>query len=207
MTKEGLLKSIAQTGYNVGFGAKKHFTTYDFYRVVPKLFSILVLFFGVFQLTSIYKTHVTDCYADTWAILLIFASLIALVVDLRSKNLEEYNRVGKELQEMFNTLRMLYNEVKDSSEGADFTEQKQQVVDIEKRVTEISLSEQAILTHIVTNIRFFNESQIYWLNEQLHFKFRDKFPIFHLESFVLYGIILTILYGAIYYGIRIYHCH
>ena len=29
MTKEVLLKRIAESAYNVGFGAKKHFATYD----------------------------------------------------------------------------------------------------------------------------------------------------------------------------------
>lgn len=29
MRRDDLLKHIADTGYNVGFGAKKHFATYD----------------------------------------------------------------------------------------------------------------------------------------------------------------------------------
>ena len=29
MNKDEFLKAVAETGYNVGFGAKKHFSTYD----------------------------------------------------------------------------------------------------------------------------------------------------------------------------------
>ena len=35
MDKNTLLKMIAETGYNVGFGAKKHFATYDIVEKAP----------------------------------------------------------------------------------------------------------------------------------------------------------------------------
>ena len=35
MNKAELLKCIAETGYNVGFGAKKHFATYDLLEKMP----------------------------------------------------------------------------------------------------------------------------------------------------------------------------
>lgn len=206
MTKDTLLKSIAETGYNVGFGAKRHFVTYDTYRIVPKLFSIITLIIGVFQLTNIYKTNVTGNLAEWCSFLLIGVGLIALVVDLRSKSLEDYNMVGKELQGSYNRLRLLYNQVKGNQEDRDFSAEIEVLNNIEMRFREISISEQATATHILTNLRFFTETQIDWLDEQLHFSIRDKFPFFHPESFVLYLLLLGLLILGVCHAIRLFYC-
>jgi len=206
MTKDTLLKSIAETGYNVGFGAKRHFVTYDTYRIVPKLFSIITLIIGVFQLTNIYKTNVSGNLAEWCSFLLIGVGLIALVVDLRSKSLEDYNMVGKELQGLYNRLRLLYNQVKGNQEDRDFSAEIEVLNNIELRFRDISISEQATATHILTNLRFFTETQIDWLDEQLHFSIRDKFPFFHLESFVLYLLLLGLLIWGVCHAIRLFYC-
>lgn len=206
MTKGTLLKSIAETGYNVGFGAKRHFVTYDTYRIVPKLFSIITLIIGVFQLTNIYKTNVTGNLAEWCSFLLIGVGLIALVVDLRSKSLENYNMVGKELQGLYNRLRLLYNQVKGNQEDRDFSTEIEVLNNIEMRFRDISISEQATATHILTNLRFFTETQIDWLDEQLHFRIRDKFPFFHLESYVLYLLLLGLLIWGVRHAISMFYC-
>lgn len=203
MTQASLLKNIAQTGYNIGFGAKKHFSTYDCYRIIPKLISLIVLCIGVLQLTSIYKKSVTGDVPDIISASLIIVALIALAIDFLSKDLERYNRSGKELLLMFNTLRQLYNNVKDSDKDADFTAQFAQLSEIERRLPEVAISEQAILTHILTNLRFFGEMQIDWIDEQLHFKCKDKFPFYHPEAFLLYALILFVIAVVI----LLYHCH
>ena len=50
MNREGLLRSIAETGYNVGFGAKKNFATHDVVQKAPGLIGFLSLAVGVFAL-------------------------------------------------------------------------------------------------------------------------------------------------------------
>ncbi|MDD2815100.1 MAG: hypothetical protein PHP00_05095 [Thiotrichaceae bacterium] len=51
MTKEDLLiKSIADTGYNVGFGAKKHFATYDIVEKMPGFINFISIVFGIYAL-------------------------------------------------------------------------------------------------------------------------------------------------------------
>jgi hypothetical protein len=180
--------------------------TYDTYRIVPKLFSIITLIIGVFQLTSIYKTNITGNLAEWCSFLLIGVGLIALVVDLRSKSLEDYNVVGKELQGLYNRLRLLYNQVKGSQEGKDFTAEINELNNIEMRFREISVSDQATATHILNNVSFFTETQTDWLDEQLHFSIRDKFPFFHLESYVLYLLILALLIWGARHIIRMFYC-
>ena len=43
MTKEGLLRGIAETGYNVGIGAKKNFATHDIVQKAPGLIGFISL--------------------------------------------------------------------------------------------------------------------------------------------------------------------
>ena len=50
MNRAGLLRSIAETGYNVGFGAKKNFATHDIVQKAPGLIGFVSLAVGVFAL-------------------------------------------------------------------------------------------------------------------------------------------------------------
>lgn len=50
MNKEDLLKHIAQTGYNIGYGAKKHFATYDIASKAPGTISFLTFGIGLYFL-------------------------------------------------------------------------------------------------------------------------------------------------------------
>lgn len=50
MKKDQLLKSIAETAYNVGFGGRKHWATYDIVDKVPGLIGFLSTAFGIFAL-------------------------------------------------------------------------------------------------------------------------------------------------------------
>ena len=50
MKKTDLQNTIAWTGYNVGFGAKKNFATYDIMSKVPTVTSLLVTSIGIIGL-------------------------------------------------------------------------------------------------------------------------------------------------------------
>ena len=50
MDQAGLLRSIATTGYNVGFGAKKHFATYDIVEKAPGWIGFISSAVGVLAL-------------------------------------------------------------------------------------------------------------------------------------------------------------
>lgn len=50
MKRESLLTLIAETGYNVGYGAKKHFATYDIIEKIPGWIALFSIAAGVFAL-------------------------------------------------------------------------------------------------------------------------------------------------------------
>ena len=43
MRQEDLLNQIAETAYNVGFGAKKHFATYDMIEKLPGIINFIAI--------------------------------------------------------------------------------------------------------------------------------------------------------------------
>jgi hypothetical protein len=198
MRKEQLLNSIAQSGYNIGFGAKKHFITYDIYRVMPKLTSFTVLAIGVLQLTSIFKRWCTGDLPDVIGALLVIIGLLAFTVDITGKNSDRFNEAGKILIGKFNRLRNMYNETLslDDKDIEKINQLSHELEQIEQDARLAAISEQAIGTHILTNTLFFGSMQVSWIEKELKLDFRDKFPFFHLEAFVLYIAVIVALFFA-----------
>ena len=198
MRCEQLLNSIAQSGYNIGFGAKKHFVTYDIYRVIPKLTSFAVLAIGILQLTSVYKRLCTGDVSDVVSASLVIIGLLAFTVDITSKNSERFNEAGKILIGKFNRLRNMYNEASslDDSDIDRLDKLSQELEQIEQDSQAVAISEQAIGTHILTNTLFFGSMQVGWIENELHLGIKDKFPFFHIEAFLIYAVVLAVIYFA-----------
>lgn len=50
MDKDIFLKSVAEHGYNVYFGSKKHLATYDIVEKVPGRIAFITLCIGIWQI-------------------------------------------------------------------------------------------------------------------------------------------------------------
>lgn len=194
MEKYSLLKNIAETGYNIGFGGKKHFMTYDLYRIFPRLISCITIFVGIIQLTNFYKESIQTNISDLMSALLIIIGIIGLVIDFLSEKKDSYEVAGKQLLSLFNELRGMYHEVKNSGEDIDLKDYYWRLKEIQKEFDEVSISKQAICTHIITHFGFFQVMQSKWIVEELNLTTKDKFPFLHWESIALYilGILLAL---------------
>ncbi|MFJ8072260.1 SLATT domain-containing protein [Peribacillus sp. NPDC096447] len=197
MEKNTLLKNIAETGYNVGFGGKKHFMTYDLYRIFPRLISCVTIFIGIMQLTNIYKENVQANIGDLLSASLIIVGIIGLVLDFHGDNKDSYEVAGKKLLSLFNELRGMYHEVKNTEEKIDLVRFNLRLKEIQKESDELSLSKQAIGTHIITHFGFFQVMQSKWVTAELKLTTKDKFPFLHWESFFLYLIGILIIIFAV----------
>ena len=118
MDKTGLLKSIAETGYNVGFGAKKHFATYDIVEKVPGWIGFLSAAIGVYSLVF------EQLSGKTLAATLVVAGIVGLYVFFYDSKKMDYDRAGRELTQIFNRLRDLYRDVQ-ASLASDLTAHEQ----------------------------------------------------------------------------------
>lgn len=186
MTKDGLLKSIAEMGYNVGFGAKKHFATFDIVSKVPGWITFASLAVGILGLA------IEQLAAKIPSAFLTIVGVIGLYVTAYDAKKEEFEQVGIRLTLLFNELRDLYRSVQG---GKDLDISAEILKDIEKRYYEVSISKQIFLSDWYAHYKFFWQMQIDWIDEQMQFStVRDKIP---LSLYVTFGLVIAIASIAI----------
>lgn len=171
MDKQELLKYIAIAGYDVGFGAKKHFATFDIIEKGPGWLGFVSLVGGIYGLFVPFwsLTHVS-------AVFVIFG-VVSLYIGMYGAEKQRYEDCGKKLTQGFHDLHALYRTVKSMPDGSDMSVQVQQAQRIRADVLAYSISKQIFLSDWYAHFKFFWQAQIDWIDEArpLHF-FRDKIP-------------------------------
>lgn len=171
MTKDDLLKHIAETAYNVGFGAKKHFATYDIADKTPGLISFISMAFGIYALAL---DGLTTKFLSASFIVL---GVIGLYISFYDSKKSSYESSGIELTKLFNELSKLYRNVKNADDH-QLQEFEQELKDIENRYYSNCSSKQILFSDWYAHYKFFWQHQIDWVDEQKHFTFfRDKIPL------------------------------
>lgn len=172
MNKADLLKSIAQKGYDVGFGAKKHFATYDIIEKAPGLISFSSMAFGIFALAD--KGLSTELISATFIVL----GVVGLYISLYDHKKSSYEQSGVALTKLYNELKALYFKVKNIDEENDCSELQKELSEIENRYYPACISKQILFSNWYAHYKFYWEHQMEWVNEQLKFSFfRDKIPL------------------------------
>ena len=194
MKKDQLLASIAETAYNVGFGGRKHWATYDIVDKVPGLIGFLSTAFGIFALIydKLSEKHLSAAF--------IVFGLIALYINFYESKKSQYAESANKLTKLFNTLRDLYRGVQ-SHPTDDVDTFVDQLHAIEKDYYDICISKQILFSDWYAHYKFFWQYQIDWLDEQKKFKlFRDKLPL----SFMFWIVVLLV--GVVAYVGRNWTC-
>jgi len=187
MDKQNLLKRIADTAYNVGFGAKKHFATFDIVDKAPGWIGFISLTVGVFAL-----------YLDTLATkhisaILVVLGIAGLLINTYGESKQQYESKGVLLTNLFNRLKTLYFSVK-SSNNSDFSAEIIELERIELEFNSNGISKQILFSDWYAHYKFFWQHQIEWIDEQKHFRFwRDKIPL----SLSVVVVCVFLLAGAI----------
>ena len=187
MERSYFLKELAQTGYNIGYAAKKHLATYDIVEKAPGWISLITLGFGVFALViPALENHVL-------AAALLLIGIAAFYFNSYQDQRTRYESVGSRLTTLFTELRGLYYEAKGRHDGDDLADLEARYRDTLAESQSIGISKQIFLSDWYAHYKFFWQAQIDWLNEQLHFKFwRDKIPL-SLSVTVLMVIVVAAL--------------
>lgn len=181
MNREDLLKHIAETGYNVGFGAKKHFATYDIVDKVPGLIGTASTVVGVYAL--VYDTLSAKGLSAT----LVVLGIIGLMIAFYDKEKNRYELEGKELTRLFNRLKSLYSDVKNAA-PEEIEGHTSELRAIEHEYENIGISKQILFSGWFAHLKFFGEHQIEWIDEQKQFKlFRDKIPASLATAVILFA--------------------
>lgn len=167
MDKAGLLRTIAETGYNVGFGAKKTFATYDIVEKGPGWIGFISLAIGVYAL------YVEALASKFPSATLVVAGIASLYISFYKS--EKYEKAGNEQIKLFNLLRDLSREV---AGNADIVASQAKLAQIESEFYSITVSKQIFLSDWYAHYKFFAQTQTGWLNEQLKFElWKDMIPL------------------------------
>lgn len=187
MDKDGLLKSIAETGYNVGFGAKKHFATFDIIEKVPGFIGFASIAIGIFSLVC------EPLSTKLPSACLTIAGVCAVYIALYNHRKSDYERVGIELTKLFNELKMLYRGVQS---GADVAAGVVSLKAIESSYYAHAISNQIVFSDWYAHYKFFAQQQIDWVDEQKKFTWRDKFPLsLILTVMVVFCLIVWLVFA------------
>jgi hypothetical protein len=186
MKKEILLKQIAEKAYDIGFGAKKHFATFDIVKKVPGLISFISIVVGILAL------YINALTTKDISATLIIIGVIGVYISAYDDISDDYNNTGIELTKLFNKLKILYNKVKSSSKD-DYVKEIEELEAIQDIFFTLSKSKQIMFSDWYAHYIFFWKHQIEWINEQLKFSFwRDKMPLSGTITLVLL-ILLVVL--------------
>ena len=190
-----LLKSLATNGYNVGFGAKKNFASYDIVIKLPSWIGFITLALGIIQLGY---PVVGNC---KWlSTVLILVSVAALYINVFNSTADNFEKEGIRLTQLFNRLRNLYLKVKDSDKN-DFTDEINEMNKTMEEFYSNTISKQVFLSQWFAHFKFFYEMQIDWVDEQLNFKFfKDKVP--NSLKIIIVLLFVSLLIFAYYEYIR-----
>ncbi|MCM5553342.1 SLATT domain-containing protein [Pleomorphomonas sp. NRK KF1] len=189
MNRKGLLQSIAETGYNVGFGAKKNFATHDIVQKAPGLIGFISLAVGVFAL-------IYEPLNSKWiAAALVVLGVAGLYVTHYDHNKVSYSEEGERLTALFYRLRDLYRDVQGADESDNLDVYRQQLEALETELVSSNLSKQILFSDWYAHYKFFWQHQIEWIDEEKHFKFwRDKMPLSFMVSVASFMLLLLGVY-------------
>ena len=194
MDKASLLKQIAETAYNVGFGAKKHFATYDIIEKAPGLIGFLSMAVGIFAL-------IIDLLASKhMSAIMIILGIAALYISSYNESKNTYDLTGKELTRIYNDLHTLYDTVKASTKG-DWSVELGELKKYQAASFTACISKQILFSNWYAHYKFFWEMQIGWVDEQKKFRFfRDKVPL----SLMIWAAVLlvSLIGGGLYLWLK-----
>lgn len=172
MTKDKLLQLIAESGYNLGYGAKKHFATFDLIEKLPGWLGFVAFVVGIFGL---FKPELATPTVS--ALMLVFA-VSTLYINGYNSDKSSYDKCGKRLTGFYNELRTMYYEVQSLPETTDFTPFIAQHKQIYEAAFEQTVSKQILFSDWYAHYKFFWQQQIEWIDEQKKFSLlRDKLPL------------------------------
>lgn len=191
MTKEDLLKQIAESAYNIGFGAKKSFATFDIVDKIPGILNFCALAIGILALV-IDELNIKIVSAS-----LIIFGVIGIYISKYDDKKDEYATSGSKIIEMFNELKSLYHSVKAKSDDTNFDEDISKMKEIEDKFYSITIPKQILFSDWYAHYKFFWQwaTHIKWLETELKLTFwENKIPL----SFIVFiGVVLLIFIGSL----------
>ncbi len=187
MNRSEALKYVARSGYNVGFGAKKHFATFDIVEKIPGILGFLSILFGIIS-----SNYIGLGLAGHASVLLTVFGVVSVYISLYLPDSKSYDDSGKKLTRIYDKLHMSYLRLQSNEAKPDIEIKIVNVMMDE--FSESSMSKQILFSDWYAHYKFFGQAQTNWIEEELELSFlKDKVPIsFYL---FLFAIIIAIIFA------------
>ena len=125
----------------MGFGAKKHFATYDIIEKAPGWIGFISTAIGILGL-------VIDVLSTKFvSAIFVIIGIIGMYISFYDHEKNNYERAGRRLTRIFNELRILYFDVKSLPNNADVTIYQNKLEEIETRYYQICISKQILFSN------------------------------------------------------------
>lgn len=187
MTQEQMLKVIARHGYNVGFGAKKNFATYDLICKASGWISFISLAIGVFALFT------PQLATNKISALLILFGVATMYIQFYEPEKSKYETAGIAQTEIFNELELIYRNVKEDA-NFDYVSTQESIRLLMKKFYSTTISKQIFGSNWYAHYKFFCEFEKRWVEDELNLTLKDKVPL----SFCIFSVLILILAVIIY---------
>lgn len=185
MNREQLLKLIAVAGYDIGFGAKTHFATFDIVEKGPGWLGFVSLVGGIYSL------FVPIWSSQHAAAAFVVFGVAALYIGFYGADKVKYEEVGRKLTLAFHELHVLYRRVESLPAASDATAFLPSVEKIRLETNAICIGKQIFLSDWYAHYKFFWQMQTDWINEGRPFSFfRDKIP---LSAYAVVALVLGLV--------------
>lgn len=194
MNKNNLKRYIAKTAYNVGFGAKKNFASYDIVRNLNEYISILSMIVAVLALVfEVFNAKIIS------AILLIFG-IIGLYISKFDKEIDDFEKFGIKFLQLYNKLEFLYHKIDDTNES-DYASVISEIESIENEFYGNNKSKQVYFSDWLAHFKFFYQFQTKWIVNELGLNFwKDKVPNSLKFIFIVVLIFLVLCVGLHFFN-------
>ncbi|WP_123001582.1 SLATT domain-containing protein [Escherichia coli] len=189
MTKPEMLKLIAKYAYNVGFGAKKIFATYDLICKASGWISFISLAIGVFAL------FIPQLATNVISAILIVFGVSTMYIQFYDSEKHNYENAGIEQTKIFNKLEIIYHNVK-SDENFDYSLTQKNIDSVMIEFYETVISKQIFGSNWYAHYKFFCEFEKKWVEEELNLTLKDKIPLSFCFFIVLTIIVIFFLFSS-----------
>ncbi len=188
--RESLKKRSAQIGYNLGYGTKRHFATYDIVEKTPAYFGVFSFAVGIAFL--IYKNDSLATFIGASSSVIGFA-LLYLNDYLNEKG--KYIDTGKQLNILYGKVYSIYEKSK-SCQESEISNLDSELTNINDEFQKISIHKQVFFSNEYAHFKLFWESQPKWFVDELGLTFwKDKIPaIWQIYAVIILATIGTLLF-------------
>ena len=187
--RESLRKRSAQIGYNVGFGARRHFATYEIVEKVPTYFGVITFAFGV-----IFLKYPNTGLSDFVAVLTTVVGGAIVYLNFYAHEKDKYEEIGKKLNVLYNKAYYIHESSITCNES-DLLLLESDLNQINDELQKISIHKQVFFSNEYAHFKLFGESQSDWFVSELKLTFwKDKIPaIWRIYAIVVLLALITCL--------------